>query len=149
MVFYFAYGSNMDEARMRIRNIYYTNVYSGILRGWKLVFNKIDETLNGAGYANIIKSFKDHVEGVIYETDSKSIEKLNKFEGVPKHYEKINLKVKDKNDNEIECIVYVANILMTKEGLKPRKEYLAHLLKGKFYLSVEYHKILSNVKTID
>lgn len=148
MVFYFAYGSNMDEERMKSRQVYIKQKFRGVLSGWKLVFNKIADSSKGTSYANIIYCRDSKVEGIIYETDEISIKNLNRNEGVPKHYKKRTIKIKDDYNQVIDCVVYIANPSMVKEGLKPTKEYLNYLLKGEPYLSKEYLEFLKNIKTI-
>ncbi len=49
----------------------------------------------------------------------------------------------------IECIVYIAGSEAVAEGLKPTKEYLGHLLKGKEFISEEYFDSLKNTDTVD
>ena len=49
MVYYFAYGSNMDEERLKERCPDSKSVGSGVLKGYKLVFNKIANAERGIG----------------------------------------------------------------------------------------------------
>ncbi|MBW2993238.1 gamma-glutamylcyclotransferase [Candidatus Woesearchaeota archaeon] len=148
MVFYFAYGSNMNKERMISRGVSIKKRFSGILQNWKLNFSKINDEMNGAGFASIILSENSKVEGVIYETDEQSIKQLDKYEGYPYNYSRKNIVIKDKNGREFKCIVYIANPDKTKAGLKPTKEYLSHLLEGKSLISEDYYKVLESTETI-
>ncbi|MEN3016243.1 MAG: gamma-glutamylcyclotransferase family protein [Candidatus Methanosuratincola petrocarbonis] len=147
-VFYFAYGSNMDQERLRDRIGSFHSRKHAILEGYDLVFNKRDSSCRGAGFANIVKG-KGKVEGILYEIDETCLEKLDSIEGVhTNHYNRIEIKVECEG-KLLNAWVYVANENKVEEGLKPKKEYLNHLLKGQDLLSKEYFKKLQEVKTID
>jgi hypothetical protein len=51
---YFAYGSNMDPARVVDRRIRFTQISSAVLADYVLRFNKRSRDQKGAGHANII-----------------------------------------------------------------------------------------------
>ncbi|MFQ6120788.1 MAG: gamma-glutamylcyclotransferase family protein, partial [Methanosarcinales archaeon] len=119
MVLYFAYGSNMDLDRIKSRGVVIKRRFSGILFGWKLLFNKIKDMSEGTGYANIISNKNSKVEGIIYEIDKQFIKNLDRAEGYPHHYTKKILIIKDKYGKKFDCIVYIANPEMIKDGLRP------------------------------
>lgn len=149
MVYYFAYGSNMDLSQMTNRvGLDYRIISSGRLENYELKFNKVPKTTGNQdiGYANIEFKKNSVVEGIIFEIDSIAINKLDKYECVPKHYIKKQLIVKAL-DKEILCEVYLA--VKTREDLKPEKIYLDRLLKGKIYLSERYYEDLKSTSTID
>jgi len=146
---YFAYGSNMNAERMRERGVRFCRRERAILEGYRLVFNKIASRDRKEGYANIVKDKDSHVEGVLYEIVDEDIQKLDRYEGYPCHYDRQKLKVKLAGGETVEAVVYIANEKMTAEGLKPTKEYLNHLLKGRDILSKEYCEKLRNTETID
>jgi len=148
MCLYFAYGSNMNQARMKSRGVEFTQRFRGIMRNWQLDFNKEADGEEGVGYANIVPEESSLVEGVIYKISEKSIEKLDKKEGFPWHYQRLNMLVESQG-KFLKCVVYIANPTKVKEGLKPTKEYLSHLLKGSDYLSPEYVSHLENIQTLD
>ncbi len=149
MVFYFAYGSNMNEKRMLSRGVSIKRRFSGTLKNWKLTFDKINNEVKGGGFANIIPCKDSKVEGVIYETDEESIKKLDKFEGYPYNYGRETIIIKDKDNKEFNCIAYLVAFGKTKANLKPTKEYLSHLLEGKDLISNNYYKFLESIETID
>lgn len=79
-VFYFAYGSNMNEARMRERQINFTSRQPAMCAGYQLVFNKA-ASFKAEGYANIIPSTGSVVYGILYELSQYSdLESLDRFE---------------------------------------------------------------------
>ena len=88
-VFYFAYGSNMDEARVRERGMPFTTRAAGSLKDYELRFNKIAKQIPGAGHANVVQAPGSWVEGVLYElSDGKDIERMDPFEGYPVRYDR-------------------------------------------------------------
>jgi len=149
-VLYFAYGSNMDRERLeKERGITILGEEIGILKGYKLVFNKLAGR-EGEGYANIEDSPSDFVIGVIYTIKEKDIEKLDRYEGVPNHYLRKEILVEDKNKVKKKCFIYIANPDKVRAGLKPSKLYLTYLIEGarQHYFPVEYIKKLEIWETI-
>jgi gamma-glutamylcyclotransferase len=142
MVKYFSYGSNLDSKRMIERGVVFTSRQFGILKDYKLVFNKITSKNNSReGYANVIKSKGFIVEGGIYEVTDESISLLDRYEGFPKHYTREYLDI-ETSDRTIRCIVYVGNTEKLREGLKPSKEYFSKILEGKDLFTEEYYNNL-------
>lgn len=148
--YYFAYGSNMDEQKIKIqRGISFYEKFSGKLYDWKLVFNKISYNTPGVAYSNISPKMNSYVEGIIYKINCKDIlDKLDKFEGFPIHYEKKYLSIESSN-KLFECLVYIANPIKTQYGLKPEKKYLNEILAGKKFLSNSYYSQLKIIPTYD
>lgn len=146
---YFAYGSNMNPERMIERGVSFTSRERAVLKGWRLKFNKVSSINAREGYANIERDDNSVVEGILYTIEDKDIEKLDTFEGYPKHYNRVVLKVKKDNGEEVEALVYIANPDKVKDGLKPSKEYLNHLLRGCDLLSENYCNMLRNWETLD
>lgn len=146
---YFAYGSNMNPNRMRERGINFSKREYAILERWILKFNKVASDNPNKGYANIEKDERSLVEGILYTIQDLDIEKLDGYEGYPNNYKKLKVRVKLDNGEEDEAITYVANPNKVKNGLKPSKNYLDHLLKGCDLLSEEYCEKLKKWKTLD
>lgn len=141
--YYFAYGSNMSEKRMKEeRKIKFHSRKKAILKDYKLVFNKMSESNNEIGFANIVKSVGDFVEGVLYEINSEDIKRLNKYEGFPKHYLKDIFYI-----GGVYAHVYLANPDWVREGIKPSQKYLDYLLEGKDLLSEKYYNNLLLTET--
>ena len=85
MQWYFAYGSNMNPARMQARGLSVVEALSGRLPGYGLCFNKrAMDRAPGRAYANIRHQRDAVVEGVLYRLqDADEIAKLDHFEGTP------------------------------------------------------------------
>jgi len=137
-IFYFTYGSNMDESRLKKRKINYEIIGLGILQDYRLRFNKISKRDNTTGFANIEKFDGEVVEGIIMKIDEESLFKLDKAEGYPEHYSRDIMNIKFNEFNNVNCVVYYANDNWISESVKPTKEYIRHLFAGCEYLSEKY-----------
>ena len=148
--YYFAYGSNMDEHKLKIkRSVGFYEKFSGKIDGWEIVFDKVASGKPGTAYSNISPKENSCVEGIVYKIKSEDIlNKLDKDEGWPKHYEKKYMSVKTAN-GFLECLVYVANPNQTQNGLKPERKYLDEILAGRKFLSDSYYSEFKNTPTCD
>lgn len=143
---YFAYGSNMDPARVVDRGIRFTQISSAVLADYVLRFNKRSRNQQGAGHANIVVELGGRVEGVLYQLESPNeIEKMDVFEHVPTNYTREVVSVETQTDT-LDVWTYFANPEVVLSGLKPPRWYLAHLLSGRAYLSDRYIEMLESVK---
>lgn len=141
-VLYFAYGSNMSVRRMKERNINFYSIKPYILNGFKFIMNKRSMKNPQFGFANIVEDQSNCVEGVIYEIDKEDIKKLDKFEGYPKHYDRIIY-----NKNGLEFYVYIAKKEWVSDiELKTFEKYKQYILEGKKYVSDVYFKQLNEIK---
>lgn len=148
MVKYFAYGSNMSPARMASRECNVFAARKAYLHNFDIAFNKRSKSLFNTGFANLKQSPGSVVEGILYETDDNSLAKLDRFEGYPHHYQRVQMMVVTEKGEEI-AEVYVAKSEWITEGLRPSKEYLAHLLDAKDVLSETYFNRLKCILTTD
>lgn len=140
---YFAYGSNMNDKRMTERGVNFLSKEKGTLKGYKFIINKKSQKNPNIGFANIIRDDNSEVEGIIYEVNLDDILKLDKFEGVPKHYRRELYTIDDK-----QCVIYIANDEWTsKNELEATDEYKNHILEGKEFLSENYYNKLLEIKT--
>ena len=146
-VLYFAYGSNMNPLRMKERGVQYYSREHLILPEWSLKFHKITFEPN-KGAANIVKDRSGVVEGVLYEVTMEGIVNLDKYEHYPTEYDRVTLTTSH-DGIEKEILTYIAHSHKTREGLKPSREYLEHLLAGEDILSKGYYNMLKEVETLD
>lgn len=139
----------MNGERMKRRIGRLPDRVPGVLRDWCLAFNKASKN-PGAGFANIVPCPGEVVEGVLYAVTEEELRKLDGYEGVPTHYERHEMAVEQRNTGEvIPAVTYVANHNKIRDGLKPTREYLDHLLAGADCLSEEYVRFLRTVETLD
>ena len=138
MSFYFAYGSNMNPARMRSRGLVFSEAMAGRLEGYALCFDKRAHDRPGRSYANIRYQRDGVVEGVLYRlAHEDEIWKMDRFEGTPIFYSRERMPVMTAQGVQ-PAWVYVANPAMREEGLWPTRSYLEHLLAGREFLSRAY-----------
>ncbi len=142
-IYYFAYGSNMNDARMVDRGITVISKQLGVLNGYTFIINKKSKADPNIGFANIIPA-DNYVEGVIFEILSTDIQKLDKFEGYPKHYIRETLSINTDNGC-IDAITYIANVdWVSTDPLLTTAEYQNHILEGAKYLNAQYADFLKN-----
>ena len=143
MIYYFGYGSNMNQTRVVNREMPFSEVLAGTLRGFELAFNKRSVKYPGAASANVVENSGSHVEGVLYQLNGEdAILKMDPFEGYPVRYSRYRLPVKTLT-GDVDAWVYMANQDYITEGLRPARWYLNHLLAGKAFLSEHYFENLA------
>ena len=154
MVWYFAYGSNMNPARLvddrlKPKGVALGRRIGGRLDGWRLTFDKIARSPQGAGAGNIVVAVGDAVHGPLNEFPSAGLDILDVWEGVAAgHYKRRTVRVVRADTGEtIDAVTYVA--LKVGEGLKPTRDYLGHLLAGRDLLPADYWETLRATPTLD
>lgn len=146
---YFAYGSNMDAERMRVRVGEYMNRRFGVLEGYRLCFNKAAQRNPAEGYANIVPDGESVCEGILYTVDEEAIQRLDQCEGYPTHYNRVELSVKTNDTVKVGAVVYIAQRAKVGNNLRPSREYIAHLLAGRDLLSASYIREIELWPTVD
>lgn len=87
MPLYFAYGSNMNERRLQERVPGSRKVGTGFLRNHEFLFSGFSKTWNGS-VGNVAPKRGARVFGVLYELPEGGIDKLDRFEGYPRAYQR-------------------------------------------------------------
>lgn len=151
---YFAYGSNMNvarlvDARLRPEGVELADRIGGRLDGWTLAFDKKARSPAGAGAGNIRPAAGRCVHGTLNALPPRGFEVLDHWEGVANgHYERRLVPVvRTDTGATVEAITYVA--LLTADGLRPTRDYLGHLLAGRDLLPADYWERLSATPTLD
>src|SRR3990167_5798070 len=159
-IYYFAYGSNMDDEQMdrrRVNGVPYLQLLGvwpetwgqeigpaiplgrAILKNYQLNFDKKSGNPQYC-YASLYQNLNALVEGVLYFLDKKLIKVLDFCEGVHcNQYTRELVEVSIGNEVFL-ALVYIAHPdFLTKGGI-PCKSYLQTILRGaeKFSLSDEY-----------
>lgn len=148
MHYYFAYGSNMNSARVTERGLEFDDLFPACLNNVELRFNKRAMKTPGIAYANVMYAQSSVVEGVAYKlSDANQILKMDHFEGSPVRYSREQFWVTKLDGSRLAAWVYIANEAMLEEGLRPTREYLNHLLAGEQYLTPSYFQQLSKTLT--
>jgi cation transport regulator ChaC len=147
--YYFAYGSNMNPARVAQRGLRFDEVRSATIDGVRLTFDKQSREHPHCGHANLAFAPGARTEGVLYRLDSNSeIERMDRFEAAPVNYSRDVVWVHT-DDGELTAWTYFANAAVIRAGLRPERIYLNHLLAGRDYLSAAYFDWLSRVACVD
>jgi len=154
VIWYFAYGSNMNPARLADQRLKERAVrmgprIAGRLDGWRLVFNKVARAPAGAGVGNIVEAPGEVVHGTLNRMPEAGLAVLDIWEGVAGgHYaRRIVPVVRADTGATVEAVTYVA--LKVGDGLRPTREYLDHLLAGKDLLPASYWEKLRRTQTLD
>eukprot|EP00111_Clytia_hemisphaerica_P017133 TCONS_00050754-protein len=114
-LWYFSYGSNMNQQRMTDRKVDFTDRQVAKLDGYKF---KLNMSL-GEGFtaANICQMDDAHVYGVLYRCNEKGLSTLDTFEEVDNGlYERRKIQVELSNGTKVEATTYVA--LVTDDSLR-------------------------------
>ncbi|MEW6457067.1 MAG: gamma-glutamylcyclotransferase family protein [Acidobacteriota bacterium] len=149
MIWYFAYGSNMKQSRLEERVKRKGLIWKvGFLENYHLCFNKVKG--DGSGYANIEVKEGSKIWGVLYQLSNEEIKLLDKYEGVPDHYNRVSKEICT-TEGSYNAEVYIANPDMIDDNLLPKRDYLGYLIDGatEHNLPKEYIIYLKSFKTFD
>lgn len=147
---YFAYGSNMNPARMAARGLAVVGEpRPARLEGYQLRFDKLGGEGPGVGHANVVVQTGAVVHGVLYDLASAAeILKMDPFERAPINYGREAVAVETKQGARWSW-TYFANRARRADNLRPTDAYLAHLLAGEAWLPRAYWEALRRVPTVD
>ncbi len=158
MVMYFSYGSNMSQDELnrfcRKHNKPLIDLSSktprkGILKGYKLDFNYHSVELGG-GAANIEKSPRDQVHGVVFRMTDDDMITLDLKEGAPDDFPRILVNITIPNGIDIKNVVaYHANKEKKTVFTPPSKAYKQIIVDGAkaFELSKKWISMLEALPT--
>jgi cation transport regulator ChaC len=125
-VWYFAYGSNLNRAQMKSRAGEILEERPARLENYELVFNK--KARGGSATGNIRPAPGKMVYGVLYRIPEQALRSLDRFEGVPQHYRRIEVTAIDNEGNKVNAQAYIAT--KVESGLRPAPHYLQSILQG-------------------
>jgi gamma-glutamylcyclotransferase (GGCT)/AIG2-like uncharacterized protein YtfP len=151
MELYFAYGSNLDikQVRQRCRGCDIRKVAIGYLPGHRLAFTQFYEPWGG-GVADIVKSPKSCVWGILYELSLDSLKLLDAYEGYPTDYDRTKYNIITSEGRGLKAWVYSVK---RKDGdfIPPSKRYI-DILKRTAKASgfpKDYLSYLGQIKVVD
>jgi gamma-glutamylcyclotransferase len=124
---YFAYASNMNRTQMRSRAGELLEDRPARLENYELVFNK--KARGGNAHANIRPAQGQAVEGVLYKISESALRALDRAEGAPEHYRRIEVTVRDASGQPVAAQVYIAT-KVERNNLRPAAHYLKTILDG-------------------
>ena len=148
-MYYFAYGNNMNPDIMKKRGVEFVERKKGIIRGYRIIFNKKAKD-NNYSYANIehTGNKEDCIEGILYQMDNNEMREIDKHEGFPTQYNKYRIEV-ETDEGNIQAIVYIAQPEWIDNNLKPPKFYIENMLRAKDLISKHYVEFIENVDTFE
>ena len=124
---YFAYGSNMDQARLENRIGKVVKLQAIAVPYWKLTF---ECGWQDRRFANITMTGlrEDKVEGVMYELTERQMRNLDNFEGYPYLYQKMAIPLLD--GRSMDAYVSFNPLYRSAEGVIAKPEYTQHIING-------------------
>ena len=126
-MYYFAYGTNLNRKQMLERCPDSKPKLTATLHNYKLVF--VGWSRQWRGGVVSIKPFRgERVIGAIYEISERDFRRLDKYEGYPNAYDRLNVKVTSEDGKLIEAITYVK--AGQAEETQPSPEYLSIIQQG-------------------
>lgn len=152
---YFAYGSNMCQARLekrlgKVKNLGYHSLF-----GFELVFNC---GYASSMFANIRPKFYDCVEGVIYQMSETQIKKLDTIEGFYGNngYNRMMIRVNKQGKplakNKITAWTYINfNTFSDEEPPIISSKYMNYLIQGATENDLPFYIIddFRSIKTVE
>jgi hypothetical protein len=132
LVWYFAYGSNMQPATFEgRRGIVARQAVAACLQGWRLVFDKPPLLPIGQAMANVVEQPGDHVLGVAYAITPDDLAHLDLTEGVViGNYRRIAVRVCALRDPANEFDAFTLTSGERDPSLLPSRRYLGLLVDG-------------------
>jgi len=126
-LYYFAYGSNLNKKQMRERCPDSKPRFTATLPNYKLVFLGWSRQWRG-GTASIRPMLGEKVLGGIYEVSEQDLRRLDRDEGYPAIYSRLNVTVFNEDGDATQAITYIRT--GQAEEAKPSPEYLAIIQQG-------------------
>ena len=126
-MFYFAYGSNLSHKQMLQRCPDSKPRFKATLPNYKLIFAGWSRKWHG-GVASIKPFAGSKVSGAVYEISEKDLSSLDKCEGYPKDYDRLNVLVTTEDGDPIKAITYIKQ--EQSEERQPSPDYLAVIRQG-------------------
>lgn len=128
MLWYFAYGSNLDPGtflgrrRMRPRD-----TRRACLDGYRLVFD-LPIGKGERAVANLLPAKDSRVHGVAYSIGRIQAARLDRTEGVPRAYQRVEVPLVFEDAQDSDAFTYVSE--RRTPGRKPSERYMNLLLHG-------------------
>jgi gamma-glutamylcyclotransferase len=132
VVWYFAYGSNMQSATLRgRRGIHFHRALPGRAHGWRLVLDKPGLIPTGSAFANIIPDATAEVWGVLYQIDGGDLGHLDLTEGVLiGNYQRRMVPIVALDDAAAPAGAFTLTSERREPALLPSTRYMALLIEG-------------------
>ena len=126
-MYYFAYGSYLNKQLMLERCPGSKPKFVASLHNYKLVFVGWARQWRG-GLVSIRPFRGEWVLGAIYEVSDGDLKILDRYQGYPSNYTRLDVTVFDEDGDPIKAITYIKS--GQSEEAQPSKEYLALIQQG-------------------
>ena len=144
LVWYFAFGSNMNparlnDARLKPHGVAVSRRIAGAAAGWRLCFHKPWRAMPGSGVADIVADPRSVVHGTLNQMPPEGLAVLDRHEGTAAgHYRRTLLQVHAPAlGHAVQAVAYTA-CGPFDPALRPSRVYLEHLLAGGDLLPPEH-----------
>ena len=124
---YFAYASNLNQKQMMERCSGSKPRFTATLPNYKLVCTGWSRQQKG-GTASIKPFRGERVPGAVYEISELNLKQLDRYEGYPTTYNRLNVTVWTDAGDPVEAITYIKK--EQSQETKPSLEYLATIQQG-------------------
>jgi len=126
-MYYFAYASNLSRKQMSERCPDAEPKFIATLPNYKLIFTGWSRQWHG-GVASIKPFRGERVIGGVYEISEKGLRLLDRHEGYPTDYDRLNIRVMTEDGDPVEAVTYIKR--QQSEETRPSPEYLAVIQQG-------------------
>ncbi|MAQ77504.1 hypothetical protein CL684_03185 [Candidatus Campbellbacteria bacterium] len=123
-ILYFAYGSNIDQQRMKKRCSTAEFLSKGFISNYNICFNRKGTYIEG-GVASIESNKGRNVYGIVYKISKEDLDTLDYIED-PSAYIRKSIKVQIPNNKFLNCYLYVS---IPEIEISPNQEYLENIIK--------------------
>ena len=131
---YFAYGSNMSTARLKMRVPSAVPLGRHTLKEHDLRFHKYSKDGSGKCDAFYTGNVNDIIFGVLFEINSSEKTELDKVEGLGYGYDEKEVTVSATDGSSFKAATYIATNI--DKDLKPYSWYVNHVLIGAIEFSL-------------
>lgn len=125
--YYFAYGSNLYQSRLRVRVPSARLVSLGTVQGYQLKFNKVGLDQSGKGNIEATGHLEDRVWGAVFQMDLSELPHLDRAESLGVGYQRQTLRIKTAQGG-LHAFTYLA--LLKDDTLSPFHWYKAYVVQG-------------------
>jgi gamma-glutamylcyclotransferase (GGCT)/AIG2-like uncharacterized protein YtfP len=123
---YFAYGANLSKAHMARLCPGAKPRFSATLPNYRLQFTVSSRTEGGT--ATLKLTHGERVPGAVYEVDAACLRALDKYEGYPREYDRMNVIVFNDFGDAVEAVTYMKTRQWPEGQLGA--EYIRHVQQG-------------------
>lgn len=126
-MYYFAYGSNLSQEQMLALCPDALPKFPATLPNYKLIFAGWSRKWGG-GVASVKPTKGEKVVGAVYEITERCLRTLDRHEGCPAVYSRVNIRVFTELGDTVEATSYIK--AEQSEETAPSPEYLAAIRLG-------------------